>query len=105
MSARVALCGLVLAVTIASPSRARTEERGYVLLQENCGACHAVGRQGGSAHAQAPPFRRIGRRVDIDGLAERLEELLQSSHRDMPGFRFSHRDAVAIRAYLHSIQE
>jgi hypothetical protein len=43
--------------------------------------------------------------MDLDELLRRMREGLSSGHRDMPMFRFSRSDAVAIRSYLTSIQE
>jgi cytochrome c len=79
--------------------------RGKALLAEMCARCHAITQSGKSPHPAAPPFRFIGRRLDIDDLYENLREGLSSGHRDMPSFRFTREDARAVRAYLRTIAE
>ena len=70
-----------------------------------CAGCHAVGRTGASPHADAPPFRLLGRRYPIEALEEALGEGLVSGHPDMPEFKFSAADVGAVVAYLNAIQE
>ena len=77
---------------------------GHALVKEFCARCHAVGRTGKSPHAGAPPFRSIGRSYDLDGFAERLERGISAGHPDMPEFVFTRADALAVQAYLRSIQ-
>ena len=57
-----------------------------------------------SPHTGAPVFRSIDDRIDLDKFADRLRAGLQSTHADMPSFRFSREDARAAVAYLRSIQ-
>lgn len=98
------LAGLALApggIASAEPDRA---ERGRALVAEMCGACHALGKTGPSPNAAAPAFRQLDTRVDLDAFTEQLREGLQSTHPDMPSFRFSRADARAVVAYLRSIQ-
>ena len=77
---------------------------GRALVTKFCARCHAVGRSGKSPHAGAPPFRGIGRSYDLDGFAERLERGISAGHPDMPEFVFTRADALAVQAYLRSIQ-
>ena len=79
-------------------------ERGRLLVTSLCGECHAVGRIGASPHAGAPAFRSLDDRIDLDEFTDRLRAGLQSTHADMPSFRFSREDARAAVAYLRSIQ-
>lgn len=79
-------------------------DRGRALVTKLCGVCHAVGRAGASPHAGAPAFRSLDDHVDLDAFMDRLREGLQSTHADMPSFRFSRDDARAAIAYLRSIQ-
>jgi mono/diheme cytochrome c family protein len=79
-------------------------ERGRALVSGLCGGCHAVGKTGASPHAGAPAFRELGERVELDTFADRLREGLQSTHADMPSFRFSRADARAVIAYLRALQ-
>jgi mono/diheme cytochrome c family protein len=94
------LCGC------ACPGLAQDEliEQGRLLAISLCGGCHAVGPNHESPHAQAPPFRAIDRRVDLDAFFQRLREGVTSGHPDMPTFRFTREDARAFLAYLRSIQ-
>jgi mono/diheme cytochrome c family protein len=96
------LASLAPAATPAEQSRA---QRGQELLAANCARCHAIGRTGGSPHADAPPFRTLSRKYPIEGLAEALAEGLYVGHADMPEFVFEPRDVGAILEYLNSIQE
>lgn len=79
-------------------------ERGQALASGLCGGCHAVSRTGASPHADAPAFRQLDDHVDLDVFMDLLREGLQSTHADMPSFRFSRGDARALVAYLRSIQ-
>src|SRR5262245_15896207 len=80
------------------------EQRGRVLTERMCAECHAVGERGQSAHAGAPAFRALDRRLDLDSFMERLREGLTVGHPDMPTFRFTREDARAFALYLRSIQ-
>jgi mono/diheme cytochrome c family protein len=78
--------------------------RGQVMVQKLCGECHATSRTGTSPHAGAPTFRSLDDHTDLDEFMDRLRAGLQSTHPDMPSFRFSRGDAQAVVAYLRSIQ-
>jgi cytochrome c len=102
---RVALLACVaLAPGGHASAQPDSAERGRALAAEMCGGCHAIGRTGASPNAAAPAFRRLDTRVDLDAFADQLREGLQSTHPDMPSFRFSRADARAVVAYLRSIQ-
>src|SRR6185369_9784300 len=47
--------------------------RGQALVAEFCGRCHAIGVKGKSRHSDAPPFRNLGRSVDLDEFPRTLE--------------------------------
>jgi cytochrome c len=78
---------------------------GLLLVRQNCGACHAVGRRGSSPHRAAPPFRILGRSFDLDDFSRRLVRGRVAMHPDMPEIRFTEDDARDVRAYLRAIQE
>ena len=80
-------------------------DRGRSLLTQHCSQCHALGRTDNSPLPSAPPFRRIGERMDMEELMRRMQEGLSSGHRDMPMFRFSGEERRAIRSYLGTIQD
>jgi cytochrome c len=89
-----------------APARAQDPvHHGRALAKQFCAECHAIGKRGKSPHVGAPPFRRIGRIVDLDSFPHRLIGGLSSNHPDMPHFKFSPQDAVALRDYLRTIQE
>ena len=79
--------------------------RGQALVAEFCSRCHAIGVKGKSRHSDAPPFRNLGRSVDLDEFPRTLERGISGGHSDMPEFKFSHDDALAVRAYLRMIQQ
>jgi mono/diheme cytochrome c family protein len=79
-------------------------EQGKLLAMTFCAECHAVSTTDASPRAQAPAFRALDRRVNLDTFFQRLREGVTSSHPDMPTFRFSREDARAFTAYLRSIQ-
>jgi cytochrome c len=80
-------------------------DRGQLVVTKNCASCHAVERRGASPHADAPPFRTLGRRYPVESLEEALGEGIISGHPDMPEFIFTGEDVGAIIAYLKAIQE
>lgn len=86
------------------PAIAQDLKHGEELLNRNCAACHAVGRNGESPNKLAPPFRALGQRYPIESLEEALGEGIMSGHPDMPEFSFDAGDVGAIIAYLKSIQ-
>ena len=93
---------LVMAVSAQAQDPAR---HGRAVVKEFCARCHAIGRTGKSPHESAPPFRILGRSFDLDQLPQRLERGISSGHPDMPEFKFSEDDALAVRAYLRTIQQ
>jgi cytochrome c len=105
------LLAFTLAASLAGPSRAAAPpadvdqlQWGARLIQRNCGMCHAVGRVGFSPNPQAPPFRDLHLRYEVETLAEALAEGILTGHPAMPEFRFEPSEVKAIVAYLRSIQ-
>lgn len=99
------VASLLLLAPVGAGAQPRVSVRhGHALVKEFCARCHAIGRTGKSPHAGAPPFRGIGRSYDLDGFAQRLERGISTGHPDMPEFVFMHADALAVQAYLRSIQ-
>jgi mono/diheme cytochrome c family protein len=91
--------------TFMSQAQYNPASRGHDLVIEFCSPCHAVGKSGKSPHQSAPPFRTLGRSIDLDQFPRRLERGLSAPHPDMPEFKFSSDDANAVRDYLRSIQQ
>jgi cytochrome c len=96
----------VSAASAQEPSEKLTglARQGRTLADRLCAQCHAVGRSGVSPHAGAPPFRKLGDRVDLDSFQNQLRDHFSSGHPDMPTFHFTRNDARALTAYLRSIQ-
>lgn len=80
-------------------------DKGEVIVEENCGHCHAIGRIGDSPDAEAPPLRALSENYPVEDLAESLAEGIVSGHPNMPIFVFKPHEVDAIIAYLESIQE
>jgi mono/diheme cytochrome c family protein len=100
---------LMLMLLLAVASAAAQEgdpgiTQGRVLAQRMCAGCHAIGRDGESPHADAPAFRDLDRRLDLDTFMERLRTGVTAGHPDMPMFRFTREDARAFTRYVRSIQ-
>jgi len=101
------IASLLIVLVVGGPAAWAQDpvSRGQALVAEFCGRCHAVGTRGKSRHPDAPPFRTLGRKIDLDEFPRTLERGISSGHPDMPDFKFSTEDARAVRAYLRVIQE
>jgi cytochrome c len=103
------LCALSLALPgLLGPALAAEKDltaKGTVLVEQNCGHCHATGKEGDSPHAEAPPFRTLSSKYPVEDLAESLAEGIVSGHPEMPIFVFEPQDVAAIIDYLESIQD
>lgn len=77
--------------------------RGQAILEAKCSACHATATTGSSPLAEAPPFRDLHRKYNVEHLAEALAEGIVSGHPGMPEFIFPPDDIDAIIAYLKSL--
>jgi mono/diheme cytochrome c family protein len=98
---------LLLAVVAAAAQEGSPEAgiaQGRALAERMCGGCHAIGRSGESPHADAPAFRDLDRRLDLDTFMERLRAGITAGHPDMPVLRFTREDARAFTRYIRSIQ-
>jgi mono/diheme cytochrome c family protein len=100
----VMISGLSMAPALGQGSTT-PPTRGESLLEANCARCHAIGPTGASPHSDAPPFRTLSRKYQIEGLAEALAEGLSVGHPDMPEFVFEPDEVGAILDYLQSIQQ
>lgn len=77
---------------------------GRMIAEQNCAACHAVGRVGASPNPTAPVFRSVLRRYNADILETELAVGMRVAHEPMPEFQFKPEAASALVAYLRSIQ-
>jgi cytochrome c len=96
---------LLVPVFVGVANAQNPERRGRVVVTEFCARCHAIGKTGKSPHASAPPFRTLGRSFDLDQLPRVLERGISSGHPDMPEFKLGADDALAVSAYLRTIQQ
>jgi len=100
------IVAFLVAFAVADAPRAQDPVAdGQALAAEFCSRCHATGARGKSRYPNAPPFRTLGRKIDLDELPRALERGISSGHPDMPDFKFSQDDARALRAYLRGIQQ
>ena len=88
----------------AAAGRSSLVAKGHALVTRMCANCHAIARNDASPLPAAPLLRHIDRQLDLDTFATRLQRGLFSGHQDMPMFRFSRDDALAVAAYVRSIQ-
>jgi cytochrome c len=99
---------LVLPFFLTGPAHASGDvKRGRVLVELNCATCHAVGRDGRSPYAPAPPFRTLHEKYDVSGLAEALAEGIVVGHtgvRQMPRFVLEPDQIDDVIAYLKSLE-
>lgn len=101
-------CVFWAVLAVSAPALAAEKDqtnKGETLVKENCGRCHATGKEGDSPHAEAPPFRTLSSKYPVEDLAESLAEGIVAGHPEMPIFVFEPQDVSAIIDYLESIQD
>ena len=96
----LASLSVTLPVAAADPSQI---DAGRHALDTRCSRCHAIGPEGNSPHAHAPPFRDLMRRYPPENLAEALAEGIVSGHPDMPEYVLSPEEIEAVMTYLHTL--
>lgn len=85
-------------------SEAQSITLGKEIVTRNCAMCHAVGRDGASPNKDAPPFRDLHQRMDVEMLGEGLTQGILTGHPAMPAFRFAPHEVIAIVRYLRAVQ-
>lgn len=102
---RCLVAGLLIcsAANADAAGSGQLRSRGKVILEKNCGSCHAIKAIGASPLAQAPPMRDIYTRFAPRELQAELREGMVSKHRAMPQIDFSDEDVDAILAYLYAL--
>ncbi len=106
MRTGVSCLAVALALCLSNGAQAQMAakvEAGRQLAEKFCARCHAIGMQGASAHASAPPFRAIVAKGNVENLEEALGEGIVVGHPDMPQFQFKPTDVGALIAYLKSL--
>jgi mono/diheme cytochrome c family protein len=99
---------LVAACFFAANQPAASSEltqQGESLAQRLCAACHALGRGERSPIPVAPAFRRMEPRVDLDQMADRLQNGIIVGHPEMPAFVLKEHEARALVAYIRSLRD
>jgi cytochrome c len=101
----VAVTTSVLAQPASGPSAGgpTPAAAGRRIVERDCAGCHAVGPQGASPLPQAPPFRDLHRKYDVEDLAESLAEGIVAGHPAMPERTYEPSDVAALIAYLKSL--
>ena len=101
------VCSLMAILAAGASVQAQNDpvSQGQSLVAKFCARCHAVGIKGESPHPWAPPFRTLGRIIDLNEFPRALERGITSIHPDMPAIKFSQEEARAVRAYLWAIQQ
>jgi cytochrome c len=98
---------LATALLCAAGAACATEDddvaRGLAFVTENCSRCHAVGPEGRSPIADAPPFRAIHELYPVEFLEEALAEGIVTGHPDMPQFALDADRIADVIAYLRSL--
>ncbi len=87
-----------------APDEAQSLAIGRAVVERNCAMCHAVGVSGPSPNPQAPAFRDMSQRLDVEALGEGLARGILTEHPSMPEFRLSTTEVVGVIRYLRSIQ-
>ncbi|MCG6858503.1 MAG: c-type cytochrome [Salaquimonas sp.] len=103
LTGALSLAGLVLAFSAAGAVN-QSVEHGRELAVINCSRCHAIGNTGESANPDAPPFRTLSERLDVDTIDEALLTRATPAHTDMPHFKINMGQATDIAAYIASVQ-
>lgn len=78
---------------------------GKALAERRCARCHAIGADGDSPFAPAPPFRTFAEKWPIDSLAEAFAEGIVVGHPAMPEFQFDVDEIDVLLVYLESLQD
>jgi mono/diheme cytochrome c family protein len=100
-----ALCALLSVTAMAAIAAAGDLplERGRAIATAKCARCHAIGTEGPSPVALAPPFRLLPQRYPVDHLAEALAEGIVVGHPMMPEFAFDPPEIDALLSYIGSL--
>jgi mono/diheme cytochrome c family protein len=94
----------VSSICLATSAASGDPEAGRAIAQSECAGCHAIGKEGASPLAAAPPFRTFAQKWPIEHLQEALGEGLSVGHGQMPEFLFEPEEVSDLIAYLLSVQ-
>ena len=101
---KTAAAALVVALGACASQRGNSLEWGHQLALANCAACHAIGPEGGSFNAFAPPFRDLRKTYDLASIEMTFSRTQINDHPPMPSFAASPEDVRALMDYIKSVQ-
>jgi mono/diheme cytochrome c family protein len=107
ISGRLFACALSVVFAVPVVAQQGSVARGLAFAEKNCATCHAVGREGRSPYAPAPPFRTLHLKYDVANLAEAFAEGIVVTHngsRQMPQFMLTPEQIDDLIAYLKSLE-
>ncbi len=95
-----------VSTTLFAASRIEAADQvaaGRQLVQDNCGPCHATGRNDVSPHPRVRPLRSIAA-AGPNAMLEALRRTgIVAGHDEMPEFEFTDAQATALLTYLDSL--
>jgi len=101
----LAVLGLALLVSACADRPGVGDVKwGERIAQANCARCHAIGAQGGSPNAFAPPFRDLRRLYPVETLNDTFTPYTLRGHAPMPNFALRADDMGDLLAYVRSVQ-
>jgi len=100
--ATVLVLGFVFAAPLARAEDPSAEE-GRGLAEANCATCHALGAEGASPLAAAPPFRAVAKRYTQEELMDGFMEGLPVRHEAMPDWDMTEDQAIALSLFIMSL--
>ena len=107
MTMKPVFATLLAAALLLGSALARAEEptaeEGQGLAEANCTRCHAIGRDGASPLAAAPPFRDVAKRYSLEELMDAFMEGLPVRHEIMPDWDMTEDQSIAISLYIMSL--
>lgn len=103
MSRAAALLSALCLASSAAAQDGPDLAAGRAIVEANCAACHAIGRDDLSRHPDAPAFRTLHEKYPLENLEEALAEGIYTGHPDMPEFQSTPREIADIIAYLASL--
>ena len=98
----IAGCLFVYPVNLAAEESSPVE-KGRELAERLCARCHAIGRDGDSPFAEAPPLRTMAHKWPLESLEEAFAEGIVVGHPAMPVFTFVPGDISNLLTYMDSI--
>lgn len=93
---------VVLSATAAQSGEREDVAEGKRLAEINCIKCHALGMEGRSPLADAPPFRDIHSNYDEGELEDAFNDGIVTAHPAMPDWQMTSEQARELAAFIMS---